>query len=281
MSYDLFLKSETAPLTAAQFESYFSARPHYTFNEDQAFYENEDTGVYFVFEYTPDEESTVAFNLNYFRPHFFGLEAAPEVEAFVSAFNLSIDDPQNDGMGEGPFSVDGFLRGWNAGNQFGYRAILSQDEQPETHVYPTAQLERTWRWNLNRNALQDQAGDMIFVPRYMFFKGSTQARSAVVWPDACPVYLPKADVVIVIRDELSTGGEREITVVEWSAIESVVQAFPLDETHGHFRLDYEVTPDSVAQSIRSLPVIPHDPENGLANAHVLNAELVQENTSTG
>ncbi len=117
MSYDLFLKSES--LTADEFESYFNSRPHYTLNGDQAFYENEDTGVYFSFDYAPDELGTVAFNLNYYRPHFFGLEAAPEVEAFVWAFNLTIDDPQIEGMSDGPFSVDGLLRGWNAGNRFG------------------------------------------------------------------------------------------------------------------------------------------------------------------
>ena len=142
MSYDLFLKSNAAALDADGFEAYFDTRPNYTVNNGQAFYENEDTGVYFSFDYASDEAETVAFNLNYFRPHFFGLEAAPEVAAFISAFNLNIHDPQTDGMGDGPFSVEGFLRGWNAGNRFGYRAVLSQDERPETQVYPTVELER-------------------------------------------------------------------------------------------------------------------------------------------
>lgn len=281
MSYDLFLKSESATLTEDHFESYFSARPHYTLNSSQAFYENEDTGVYFSFDYAPDEMGVVAFNLNYYRPHFFGLEAAPEVGAFIAAFNLTIDDPQTDGMGEGPFSVDGFIRGWNAGNRFGYRAILSRDDRPATQVYPTSELERIWRWNLNRAALQNRMGEALFVPKFMFFKGGTQARSAVVWPDACPIFMPKADIVIVLRDELSSSTDREVTVVEWPEIQSVVKVFPVDEEHGHFRLDYEATPASVVRFIRALPIVPQEPDSGLAYDSVLNAELVLENTMTG
>ena len=281
MSYDLFLKSEFATLAADEFESYFIARPHYTFNSGQAFYENEDTGVYFSFDYAPDELGTVAFNLNYYRPHFFGLEAAPEVAAFVAAFNLSVHDPQTDGMGEGPFSMEGFLRGWNAGNRFGYRAILSQDEPPKAQVYPTAELERVWRWNLNRAALQKQIGELLFVPKFMFFKGLKQARSAVVWPDACPIFIPKADIVIVLRDELSNTTDREVTVVEWSTIESVVQTFPADAAHGHFRLDYQIAPDSIAQFIRSLPIVTQESESGIPYDSVLNAELVFENAAAG
>ncbi|WP_442510515.1 hypothetical protein SH528x_002140 [Novipirellula sp. SH528] len=281
MSYDLFLKSDSTTLTTDEFESYFNARPYYTLSNAQAFYENQDTGVYFFFDYAPDELGTVAFNLNYYRPHFFGLEAAPEVAEFISAFNLTVEDPQTDGMGDGPFSIDGFLRGWNAGNRFGYRAILSQDERPETQVYPTAELERTWRWNLNRAALQNRMGELLFVPKFMFYKGQTQARSAVVWPDACPIFMPKADIVIVLRDDLFNTTDREVTVVEWPEIKSVVQAFPVDEEHGHFRLDYEVTPDSVAQFIRALPIVPQEPDSGLAYDSVLNAELVLGNTTAG
>jgi len=285
MSYDLFLTPNSTTLTGDQFASYFSARSHYAVNNDQAIYENEDTGVYFSFDYMSDAGGSVSFNLNYFRPHFFGLEAAPEVAAFISAFNLSIDDPQNDGMGDGPFSMEGFLRGWNAGNRFGYRAILSQDERPETHVYPSADLERVWRWNSNRLALQDSVGDSLFVPRIMFMRGTDMARAAIVWPDACPIYMPEADIVIVLRDELSTtpavDDPREITVVEWANIEPVVNGYPYDENHGHFRLEYDLAPSALSEFVRSLPMVQHDPAMGLASDSVLDAELVAEFTSAG
>ncbi|MEM7476571.1 MAG: hypothetical protein AAF483_16410 [Planctomycetota bacterium] len=278
MSYDLFLKSNASALDADEFAAYFETRSNYKVDKGHAFYENEDTGVYFSFEVVSDEANTVAFNLNYFRPHFFGLEAAPEVSEFISAFNLSIDDPQADGMGEGPFSIEGFLRSWNAGNHFGYRAILAQDERPETQVYPTAELERVWRWNLNRGALQNQMGETLFVPKFMFFKGATQASSAVVWPDACPIFIPRADIVIVLRDELSNSTNREVTVAKWSTIEPVLRDFAFDEEHGHYRLDYEVTPDPIVRFIQELPIVSQQPNSGLAYDSVLNAELVLENS---
>ncbi len=285
MSYDLFLKPGATPLSKDQFESYFSERPHFTVNNGQAFYENKDTGVYFSFDYeSGDEEDSVAFNLNYFRPHFFGLEAAPVVAAFISSFNLSVDDPQYDGMGDGPFSIEGFLRGWNAGNRFGYRAMLSRNDRSEIHVYPTDDLERVWRWNFNRAAMQNIVGDSLFVPRFMFMKGATMARTAIVWPDACPIYMPKADLVIVIRDELSTtptaDDPREVTVVEWAEVESIVNDYPYDEEHGHFRLEYDLVPSAVVEFVQSLPLVSHDRDMGLACDSILNVELVAEATKT-
>lgn len=284
MSYDLFLSSKSRPLSGDQFRSWFEGRPGYTVHGEHAVYENEDTGVYFVFDHDATD-SRVTFNLNYFRPHFFGLEAAPEVESFVAAFDLSIDDPQSDGMGNGPFTSNGFLRGWNAGNRLAYRAILSSDNRPETHVYPTADLERVWNWNVQRGSRQQEVGETLFVPKYMFMKGSPTAQVTVVWPDACPIYLPKADFVFVLRWQLSSRPEaedpREFTIVQWSEIEPMIAAWPYDEQLGCHRLDYATPPEELTEFIRHRPLKPHDPQMGLANDSVLNAEMVAEISEGG
>ena len=114
MSYDLyFTKPE---ITLQQFEDYFRRRDNYKVENAQAWYENEDTGVYFCFEFS-DEDSKdldfgkISFNLNFFRPHFFALEAEIEVKEFIDKFGFSINDPQNEGMAEGPFTKEGFIRG--------------------------------------------------------------------------------------------------------------------------------------------------------------------------
>ena len=183
-------------------------------------------------------------------------------------------------MGEGPFSIEGFLRGWNVGNRFGYRAMLSRNDRSEVNVYPTDGLERVWRWNFNRAAIQNIVGDTLFVPRFMFMKGEKTARTAIVWPDACPIYMPKADLVIVMRDELSTtptaDDPREVTVVEWAKVESIINDFPYDEKQGHFRLEYDHAPSLVSEFVQSLPLVPHDRDMGLACDSILNAELVAE-----
>jgi hypothetical protein len=91
---------------------------------------NAETGIHFRFDYCQersDEWATgeyVAFRMNYFRPHISGLEAEIELSAFVNAFACAIHDPQLDGMGDGPYSASGFLRGWNTGNAFAYEAGL-------------------------------------------------------------------------------------------------------------------------------------------------------------
>ncbi|QDT46132.1 hypothetical protein Pan258_01490 [Symmachiella dynata] len=280
MSFDLFLNSERSPLTENQFKEYFSERDHYTIDGSQAFYENRDTGVYFYFEYDADDPNSIAFNLNYFRPHFFGIEAAPEVADLILEFDLSIDDPQAEGMGDGPFSIEGFLRSWNAGNRFGYKAVLSSEPRPETHVYPTQELQRIWNWNFNRYHLQDKAGEDHFVPLIMFTKGHNQARTYIVWPHTCPIYMPKADDVVVIRKkpgvDPDSNNSDEFTIVNWNDIESAVAEYPFDEKGEFYRLDYGSPPRSLMNFVESVPLVPPDREMGLANDSVLNAELVSE-----
>jgi len=283
MSYDLFFKPNSANLTEDQLTQYFADRQNYDVSDGQAFYENDDTGVYFSFDFDlkdwAEDEYPIAFELNYFRPHFFGLEAAPEVAAFVNAFNLLIDDPQTDGMGRGPFSTEGFLRSWNAGNRFGY-GILSHNKSLNPQVYPTADLDHIWHWNLNRAARQKEVGSSLFVPKFVFVKGSEQAYATVVWPDACPICMPKADIVLIVRDELSSApnsnGSDEVIITEWADIERIVTQYPYDSAHGCFLLTYETAPDALVQFIRSMPLVPYELEMRVANDGVLNAELVAE-----
>ncbi len=287
MSYDLYFTPTQSLPTRDEFVAYFADRGRYTIEHSQAFYQNEDTGVYFYFEYSEpsdDDESdsdSIAFNLNYFRPHFFGLEAGPEVESFVQRFALNVSDPQTDGMDDGPFSVDGFLRGWNAGNRFAYRAILSSDDRPDLFVYPTDGLEQAWKWNYGRDHLQDQVGDALFVPKYMFMKSDQRACTAIVWPDACPIYMPQSDLVFLLRHELSSNssanGSPEITIVKWQQIAPMIAPFPqYDGDVPYFRLDYDAAPDHIVDFVRSQPLLPPDEDMALANDDVHNEELVAE-----
>lgn len=82
MSYDLYFQADA--IDFAQIEHYFSNRLNYKVANQQAWYSNEKTGVYFYFEWNEPKESgksdgdieiehPIAFNLNYFRPHVFAL----------------------------------------------------------------------------------------------------------------------------------------------------------------------------------------------------------------
>jgi hypothetical protein len=56
LSYDLYLISPGDGLTLDQFTQYFASRPNFRVEGNQAWYQNEDTGTYFLFEY--DEKGT-------------------------------------------------------------------------------------------------------------------------------------------------------------------------------------------------------------------------------
>ena len=53
MSYDLFFRSRSpdSPLSREDFVRHFAGRSRYEIRESQAWYSNEDSGVYFSFDY--------------------------------------------------------------------------------------------------------------------------------------------------------------------------------------------------------------------------------------
>src|ERR1051325_773576 len=143
MSYDLFFEAGAGKkLDKKTFAAYFKSRANYQVENGQAIYQNEDTGVYFIFD--EPEEGVMAFNLNLFRPHVFGREAAGELEAFAKAFSASVNDPQ--GAMEGEFDREAFIRGWNEANQFGYRAMSKQQEGP-IYTWPSKKIREAGEWN--------------------------------------------------------------------------------------------------------------------------------------
>lgn len=212
MSYDLYFVSRGGqPIDAAGVEEYFRGRSHVTCNRPEYTYANDDTGVYFHFtvdEGAPSPESgdsPVAFNINFFRPSYFILEAEPEVTAFVKAFDLTVIDPQTNGMGEGEYDQARLIGGWNTGNEFAYRVMVhSEGTTPDDLLsMPSATLLASWRWNHCRHQLQEGLGQDIFVPRISFMKVDGVLSTVAVWPDAIPVAIRPVDRFIIGREQLA------------------------------------------------------------------------------
>jgi hypothetical protein len=269
MSYDLFFRSRNAdtPFSRDDFARHFSGRPRFEVKDSQAWYANEDSGVYFAFDYVEragdpdpadDTDPTllpVSFNLNYFRPHPFGLEAEPEVGAFVRAFDLTVSDPQLSGMGDGEYSTEGFLSGWNAGNAFGFEALASQDLSGSLLTMPAARIHAAWQWNFNREARQNATGDAVFVPRIFFFDVGGEVQTGVAWGDGIPILLPVVDVVLVPRQRLAPRrwlrSKDDLVVFSWPEIEPIASRF--QKAAGElesFELFYDATPADIEQVIR-------------------------------
>jgi hypothetical protein len=268
MSYDLYFRSRLPgrSISATEFAGYFRGRRMYEVRESQAWYSNEDSGVYFCFEYLrrgadsdPEKGAEpslipVLFNLNFMRPSPFALEA--ELSAFVKTFDLIVSDPQDSGMGDGSYSSDGFLRGWNAGNEFACRAITAQDPAHKVLTLPSAQLAFCWKWNYRREARQKQIGDAAFIPKIFFFEADGRAVTGVVWGDGVPIIIPVVDFVIVPRERLAPRGwfrsKDDIVEFTWTELEPIIRPFRRGRGEQMvYELSYEATPPEIEQAIRA------------------------------
>jgi hypothetical protein len=252
MSYDLFLKGLPSEDTLRE---WFDGRRNYQLKETQAFYENETTGVYFSFDF---REGSLAFNLNYYRPSFFGLEAEIEVTALVDEFKPKIDDPQSEGMGEGPYSPEGFLRGWNAGNRFAHQAIGPRDSQPKLTL-PTQTLHDVWRWNYAREDYQERLGtvDMVtsYVPTIWFLTRPSEPQrviTAAVWGEAMPFAMPELDALLIVGPSLKLLWRKDLALDGYPRGK---EQFSLDGKNyrlpAHRLLDYETPPADLLKTIEA------------------------------
>ncbi len=209
MSYDLYLTPKEFDLDAVR--AHFVARAHFTVDDRQAHYHNDDTGVYFHVETvleasSPDDNRAgpyVWFNVNFYRPHTFGLEAAIEILAFLERFESRIDDPQIDEPAEGAY-MDHFLRAWNNGNAFGFQSIGSQEKTAGPSADPEV-IEAAWRWNYGRASLQKKIGPHLFVPKIVWLQPEPNAVPvpSVTWTFGVATLIPEGLVnhVVLVRQQ--------------------------------------------------------------------------------
>jgi hypothetical protein len=244
MSYDLFFTANSGKkIEKKTFAAHFGARRNYKVNKKQAIYQNEDTGVYFIFD--APEDGVVAFNLNYFRPHVFGLEAAPELEMFGEAFGASVSDPQSEIEEGAAFTCEGFLRGWNAGNQFAYRAMLKEQSEPP-HTWPQQRIQEIWEWNYTRPSEEEErARDNMFVPAIFAVQINGAALSTAIWPPGCPIHLPAVDGILVPCEQREDC--QDLAFVSWDELLPVVSAYQENAAGlARYRLAFEEWPPEVA-----------------------------------
>lgn len=286
MSYDLYFTEPEISLD--EFNQYFKGNDLYTIENGQAWYSNDETGVYFCFEYNSDDSSeeddvnhSVSFNMNYFRPHYFALEAEPEVSKFIQHFKMSIYDYQNDGMENGPYSSEGFIKGWNHGNEFGYSAILNNPEMSNTpESLPTKTLENTWAWNYERDIIYNELQEDIFIPKIMFITLNNTVATCCVWPDGIPTFIPKVDHLLIPRQELAP--KKFFKKTEDMCLLSLEEALPIisqyaykHKRHEGYKLPTDETPKEIIKAIKKLSPYSHKIE-GVPSDQVLNREIMEK-----
>jgi hypothetical protein len=284
VSYDLYFKPRAGSFESRRFSEYFSQRTHYKVNGAQAWYANEDTGVYFVFELQDEAEHAegeyfpVALNLNFFRPSFFGLEAEPEIKAFVDAFDMTVSDPQTHGMSDGEYSSELFLSGWNHGNEFGYAAFLRDPASRDDLVsLPAADLIAAWSWNFARNDLQRVLGESKFVPCIMFMLIDGQPATVAVWPDGIPIAVPRVDYFIIPRKRLAPRRflrrKEDQALVAREQVLPIFREFSVTWADGTLVLNYLNAPREIKAFVEGLRSN-ESKITGVPADKVLNRELV-------
>jgi hypothetical protein len=285
MSYDLFFQFRDSEEPLDAFAKYFAPRPNYTLRPGQAWYSNQDTGVYFSFEWkTPSEKAkeddrhAAVFNLNYSRPHPFALEAEPEVAAFVTRFNLSVEDPQIDGISSDAYSREDFLRGWNAGNKVACEAAFNSPSQSAVDLtLPTESIEKYWSWSMARRSLQSQLGENVFVPVIMFCIYQKQLQTFVSWTDAIPIALPAVDLLCLNRNQkrLLIFNTTSIAIAPYKSLTPHVESFPIKEGAIPYRLlSYCERPESLIKYFNDQPIVQERPEL-ISFDRIINRELMQ------
>ncbi len=223
----------------------------------------------------------VSLNVNYFRPHTFGLEAQLELALFVKHFELTVVDPQNSGMGEGEYSREGFLRGWNAGNEVAYEALVERNPTATYPSLPVAQLEAAWLWNYSVPTRQRDVGDNVFVPRIFFVAlGHGPPLTAAVWGDGIPVLLPDVDFYFLPRKRLApkplpSSAKPELTHSTRAELAPLLSGFKKSsDALTWYQLDYLDTPAEIERFVRQAR-LPAERPTRLAFDRVLDRELLE------
>ena len=209
------------------------------------------------------------FEINYCRPSYFGIEAEMELSTLMNAFQPRVEDPQMRGMGEGPYSREGFLSGWNFGN-----VICVQGGVSGKHSFksmPADELRAAWEWNYE--LAERQRNTSLFVPMIMFFRIEGRPRRVIVWGEGMPALLPRVDHVLVGR---IVSGERRFGLASWSEVVELAKRAGFDTTTNPLKLAYLVTPPPIADWVANRPLIDFEALERLSADEILDDELIAE-----
>jgi hypothetical protein len=282
MSYDLFFKARGGVMDWGAAERFFAGRARY---KEGGLYENENTGVYFVIDINNnfEENRQMSLNLNYFRPHVFGLEAAPEIEAMVEALDLKVDDPQIQGMGmSAEFSREEFLRGWNEGNRVGYRAVLGREGGPgKVYTWSADKIERIWTWNYARETEQEKAGDDLFVPKISAIDVNGEAQTFAVWP-AAQTLIPTVDWLF-FPCAPDGPSRKDWTLIRWTEVLPFIERYRTVRNRTEcYLLDFQELPSDIARfcwkrrpKVENLRGVPFDQ---ILDSEIVNEELARRDS---
>jgi hypothetical protein len=254
MSYDLFFcrQDKSAP-SLLELKEYFSALPHFEVNDVEAggaefLYQNEVTGVYCTFSYSPLDAAEVegcgatglSFNLNFYRPSFFAYETMPLVEDFCKHFNLMVEDPQDEGQQQPDAAT--LIGSWRRNNTWAMGAMrrMATEEEMEVHYLPESSATAWWQYMRVQQALEGTITEDIFVPSLMItMNRERELFTMMVWPQGIAQFFPRADYVYLQREKKSFFRTKEETgFVPYDSVMDKIEHLLDDHDFGGLHLKY-------------------------------------------
>lgn len=174
-------------------------------------------------------------------------------------------------MGDGPYSREGFLRSWNAGNEFGTGAVLSQSAGKTIWSLPSRELHRAWHWNYTQPRRQAACGNRQFVPQILYMNIAGHARTVAVWGDGLPTLLPPVGFVLVARPGLNGN---EFGFVSWEQLTQLLTTIGYQSGPEGFNLNYLARPEAVVDFVENIMTADISELSRFSPHHVLDEELV-------
>lgn len=246
MSYDLFFRTDRVAPTADALRAWLAARPYTTVTRGAVVWNDGAIGVSFRFELADDARPgtvPVSFVMDLPRPGIAALVAEVEVQALVAAFGLGVFDPQPEGMADGIYSREGFLRGWRSANAAAHRDLLRGRADLPVPTLPAARNAAVVAWNRAREAYADRLAAVeslpCTVPPVMLLAPRGDERTvltAVAWSGE-PTALPDVDLVLAsapptVRDTPDPGPARAIPLVALRPWLTAFERRPADHRFG-------------------------------------------------
>ncbi len=292
MNYIIHFQTKNAEkqISHRQLKEYFTARGSYSVNDYQALYSNEDTGVYFTFEYggirASDFNQTlkilpVFFNISFGKPHIFVLEAEVELAEFIHHFDLVVSDLSMHGSSYMEYNELDFYRFWSAGNEAFYREKLRHNPELKMFSLPVQEMEKIWRWNFHVSDMQAELGQQLFVPKVMLIEYQNTFNTAVVWTDGIPITLPKVEKAILYRRGFTSGiriGKKEdIALVNISEIEPFLKDYPVTTEHlEYYTIIYKEPPKDIKHFIQSQKAVKNEELKFIPFYDIHDRELIEK-----
>ncbi len=254
MSFDLYFCCEngSAP-SVPELKEYFSARPFFQVSDVatdgvQFWYQNESTGVYCEFSYSPLDanelegcgSSGLTFNLNFIRPSFFAYETMPLVESFCQHFDLVVEDPQEETMQ--PAEAKRLITSWRAHNAWamGTMTEVAKEEDMELHYLPEQRATEWWSYMSIRQQIEDALTEDIYVPSLMILMNpAKQLFTMLLWPDGIAQFFPPCDYVYMEREKKRVFGKKKETgLVPYQSVIDALESFLVIYKLGDHQIKY-------------------------------------------